>query len=257
MVNWHLRNKLTFNQNTTIIIRKWYEQKASILLNKHQKIISLIPQHCPLMTLCLSTTVIHKKTCMVIDIANKISTLVVTLSLTDWLWMAILQSACPHLTHSLSVQSPLELPQLVMWNMLTHWGQEKMAANFLTIFSNAFSRMKIYKFRLKFHWKLFPRVQLTIFQHCFRLWLCPDQVTSHYLKQWWSVYWRIYEKLGLNELTLIVLNLIKYICISFLDSEMQVVEIYTKWRSHVYPYCLESISLLMMTWQHKQPGHQQ
>ena len=37
-----------------------------------------------------------------------------------------------------------------------------------TPFSNAFSWMKMFEFRLKFHWNLFPRVQLTIFQHWFR-----------------------------------------------------------------------------------------
>ena len=31
-----------------------------------------------------------------------------------------------------------------------------------------FSWMKMYKFWLRFHWSLFPRVQLTIFQHLFR-----------------------------------------------------------------------------------------
>ena len=56
----------------------------------------------------------------------------------------------------------------VKWEALTHWGQDKMAANFLTTFSNTFSWMKIYEFRLRFHWSLFPRVQLTIFQHWFR-----------------------------------------------------------------------------------------
>ena len=35
---------------------------------------------------------------------------------------------------------------------LTHWGRDKMAANFLTTVSNAFSWMKIYEFRLRFHW---------------------------------------------------------------------------------------------------------
>ena len=52
--------------------------------------------------------------------------------------------------------------------VLTHWGQYKMAAIFQTTFSNAFSSMKMFKFRLQFHWSLFPRVQLTIFQHWFR-----------------------------------------------------------------------------------------
>ena len=34
---------------------------------------------------------------------------------------------------------------------LTHWGRDKMAAISQTIFSNAFSWMKIIKFRFKFH----------------------------------------------------------------------------------------------------------
>ena len=42
-------------------------------------------------------------------------------------------------------------------NGLTHWGRDKMASNFLTTFSNAFSWMKIYKFRLRFHWSFVPK----------------------------------------------------------------------------------------------------
>ena len=60
--------------------------------------------------------------------------------------------------------------------------------------------MKIYEFRLKFHWSLFLGAQLTIYQHWFRKWLATDQATSHYLNQWWLIYWRIYTSLGLNEL---------------------------------------------------------
>ena len=37
-----------------------------------------------------------------------------------------------------------------------------------TTLSNAFSWMKMCELRLKFHWSLFARVQLTIFQHWFR-----------------------------------------------------------------------------------------
>ena len=51
---------------------------------------------------------------------------------------------------------------------LTHWGRDKMAAIFQTIFSNAFSWMKMYGFRLKIHWSLFLSVHLTISQHWFR-----------------------------------------------------------------------------------------
>ena len=46
---------------------------------------------------------------------------------------------------------------------LTHWGRDKMNNISQTTFS-----MKMFEFRLKFHWSLFPRVQLTIFQHWFR-----------------------------------------------------------------------------------------
>ena len=51
---------------------------------------------------------------------------------------------------------------------LTHWGRDKMAAISQTMCSNAFSWMEIYEFRLKFHWNLFLRVYLTIFQNWFR-----------------------------------------------------------------------------------------
>ena len=88
----------------------------------------------------------------------------------------------------------------------THWGWDKMAAIFQTTFSNEFCWMKILKFRLEFHWSLFPRIQFIICQHWFRQWLGAGQVTSHYLNQWWLVYWRIYVSLGLNEFK-------KFVCI--------------------------------------------
>ena len=83
---------------------------------------------------------------------------------------------------------------------LTHWGRKRMAAISQRTFSNAFSWMKIYEFQSKFHWSLFSRVQLTIFQHWFRQWLGTDQATTHYLNQWWLDYRRMYASLGLNEL---------------------------------------------------------
>ena len=85
---------------------------------------------------------------------------------------------------------------------LTHWGRDKMDAISQTIFSRAFSSMKIVVSWLNFHWNIFATVQLTIIQHWFRLWLGAGQATSHYLNQWWLVYWRIYASLGLNELRL-------------------------------------------------------
>ena len=51
---------------------------------------------------------------------------------------------------------------------LTHWGRDKMDAISQTTFSNAFSWMKMHEFRWRFHWSLFLRFELTIFQHWFR-----------------------------------------------------------------------------------------
>ena len=87
-----------------------------------------------------------------------------------------------------------------MYQQLTHWGRDEIDAILQTTFSNTFSWMKMYEFRLRFHWRLFLKVQLTIFQHWFRKWLGADQATSHYLNQWWLDHWCIYASLGLNEL---------------------------------------------------------
>ena len=106
---------------------------------------------------------------------------------------------------ALNLVPPISLITIynVVWSVkmyLTLWGRDKWTP--FTTFSNGFSRMKMFEFRLKFHWRLFLRFQLTIFQHWFRYWLDAVQATSHYLNQWWLVYWRIYASLGLNELTL-------------------------------------------------------
>ena len=43
---------------------------------------------------------------------------------------------------------------------LTHWGRDKIAAISQTTFSNAFSNaIKMYEFRLRFHWSLFLRFE--------------------------------------------------------------------------------------------------
>ena len=53
-------------------------------------------------------------------------------------------------------------------NELTYRGRDTMAYVFQTTFSNVFSRVKMCQFRLRFPWRFFPRVQLTILQHWFR-----------------------------------------------------------------------------------------
>ena len=77
--------------------------------------------------------------------------------------------------------------------ILTYWGRDKMAAIFQMTFSNAFSWMKMYEFRLWVQWTLFPRVQSTIFQHWFRQWLSANEPMM-------VILLHIYASLGLNEL---------------------------------------------------------
>ena len=97
--------------------------------------------------------------------------------------------------------------------ILTHWGRDKMTAIFLTTFWNAFSWMKICELCLRFHWNVFGRFELTIFHHWFRQLLGADQATSHYLRQWWLAYWRIYASLGLNELRRLPHVWLPYFCL--------------------------------------------
>ena len=51
---------------------------------------------------------------------------------------------------------------------LTHWGRNKMASIFQMTLWNAFSWMKMYKFRLSFHLKVFLSFEISVFQHWFR-----------------------------------------------------------------------------------------
>ena len=50
-------------------------------------------------------------------------------------------------------------PDLQGADELTHRGQDKMDAISRTTFLNAFSSMKMFEFRFRFHWSLFLRVQ--------------------------------------------------------------------------------------------------
>ena len=47
---------------------------------------------------------------------------------------------------------------------LTRWGRDKMDAILQMTFSTAFLWMKMFEFRLQFHWNLYQRVQLIILQ---------------------------------------------------------------------------------------------
>ena len=127
--------------------------------------------------------------------------------------------------------------------ILTHWSRDKMGAISQTTFSNAFSSMKIYEFRLRFHWSLFLRFILTISQHWFRYWLVADQATSHYLNQWWLIYWHICvtqpQWVNLPDLQNFRLLKTDYIEIwsKFSPSHLRMVEKIVQWACSLKDHC--------------------
>ena len=52
--------------------------------------------------------------------------------------------------------------------ILTRWGRDQIDTITQTTFLSAFFWTKMFELRLKFHWSLFLRVQLTKFHHWFR-----------------------------------------------------------------------------------------
>ena len=68
--------------------------------------------------------------------------------------------------------------RLVAPPVLTNWGRDRMVAIFQTAFSNAFYWIQNIVLWWNFHYKLFPRVQVTIFQHWFRQWLGVGQADA-------------------------------------------------------------------------------
>ena len=79
---------------------------------------------------------------------------------------------------------------------LTHLPPDKMTAISQTIFSCAFSWMKSFVLRLKFHWHLFLRVQLIITSIGSDNGLAPDRWHDIIWTNAYQIHWRIYAALG-------------------------------------------------------------
>ena len=84
--------------------------------------------------------------------------------------------------------------------ILTQWGRGKMAAIFQTTYSNAFSWIKMFEFRLRFHWNLSLGVQLIISSIGSDNGLAPArQQVINWTNYDGLFYWPIYASLGLHE----------------------------------------------------------
>ena len=80
---------------------------------------------------------------------------------------------------------------------LTHWGRDKMAANFQTALWNGMSWRQICEFRF------IRRGTFNNFSSLIQTmaWCRPGDQPLPEPTQWWLVYWRIYALLGINEIT--------------------------------------------------------
>ena len=76
------------------------------------------------------------------------------------------------------------------------WCRDKMAANLQRTFSQCIFLNENIWISIKISLKIVPKCPINNIL-LFILWLGSDQATSHYLDQWWYVYWRIYASLGL------------------------------------------------------------
>ena len=84
----------------------------------------------------------------------------------------------------------------LVWKVLTHWGRYKMAGIFQTTFSDQFSWIKI---SIKIAPTFVPKRPINNIPSLVQIIACHRP--GNYLKHRWSVCWRIYASLGLNELT--------------------------------------------------------
>ena len=107
-------------------------------------------------------------------------------------------------TNSVLINDSRSMQQLFYYFVFpfykTHWGRDKMAAISQTTFSDVVLWKKMFKFRLKFHWSVFPNSN----------WQSPSIASDNGLapNRRQAIIWanavlccrRIYASLGLNEL---------------------------------------------------------
>ena len=83
---------------------------------------------------------------------------------------------------------------------LTHWGLDKMADIFQTIFSSAFSWIKMYLVTIRFSLILVASGPINNTSALVKIMAWRRPGNSYYLNQWWLIYRRIYSSFGPNEL---------------------------------------------------------
>ena len=80
----------------------------------------------------------------------------------------------------------VDTPTMVMTNIsLTHWGRDKMGANFLTTFSNALFLIKYISISTETAPKFVPKGPINNIPALVQIMTWRRHATTHYLNQWW------------------------------------------------------------------------
>ena len=84
------------------------------------------------------------------------------------------------------------MPAPIAWTSISTLRQRQNGRHFSDdIFKCVFLNENVW-IVIKIPLKFVPNGPIHYVQHCCRYWLGIDKVISHYLKQWWFVYWRLY-----------------------------------------------------------------
>ena len=141
---------------------------ATVILFDYNKPVAQIPQcTCPIshnVPFCSKNVHIYVSKCCIVGLFI-VCGIVGFVRLVYWMSLTWNYTALQNfgITWEHSRHARVSVPSLgYLLPMLTHWGRDKMDAISQTTCSIAFPWMKIFEFRLKFHWSLFLRVQLTI-----------------------------------------------------------------------------------------------
>ena len=167
IVNWNLRNKhqWNLNKNTKLFIQENTREKGE-WRNGGQGQMS---KYTVLGSSVGHWNIIWVLVAQVHEHSSILYVRVVHQCFTSLIWYSV--DDAPVAVVMRKIMFLRHLPGAHEWHLLnnmTHWDRVEMDDISQTTFSNVLSSMKLFEFRIKFHWMLFLRTQSTIFEYLFR-----------------------------------------------------------------------------------------
>ena len=116
-----------------------------------------------------------------------------------WWFETPCSSLWRHTLKTRSVYPTIAVMSKHMKYILTHWGLTKLPQFHIRHFQMHFLEWKWW-FSLKISLKFVPKLRINNILALIQIMTWRNQAASHYLRQWWLVYWRIHASLGLSKL---------------------------------------------------------